>query len=79
LGVRILPGLPEKNGRKKHTMGKLIQFLKEVKIELTKVTWPKREELVGSTTVVLILSVILAVFIGVVDLIIRNIIFLILR
>ena len=60
-------------------MGKLIQFLKEVKIELIKVTWPKRDELVGSTTVVLILSAVLAVFIGFVDWIIRNIVFLILR
>jgi preprotein translocase subunit SecE len=60
-------------------MGKLIQFLKEVKIELVKVTWPKRDELVGSTTVVLILSAVLAVFIGFVDWIIRNIVFLILR
>jgi preprotein translocase subunit SecE len=60
-------------------MRKLIQFFKEVRIELTKVTWPKRDELVGSTTVVLILSVILAVFIGAVDLIIGKIIVLILR
>ncbi len=60
-------------------MGKLIQFLKEVKIELIKVTWPKRDELVGSTTVVLILSAVLAVFIGLVDWVIRNIVFLILR
>ncbi len=59
-------------------MSRVIQFLKEVKIELLKVTWPKKDELIGSTSVVLIISVILSVFIGFADFIIRNIIFFIL-
>ena len=53
-------------------MGKLIQFLKEVKVELLKVTWPKRDELVGSTAVVLVLSVILAVYLWAIDFIISH-------
>jgi len=46
---------------------KVIQFFKEVRFELTKVAWPNRQELVGSTIVVIIMSVILSIFIGGVD------------
>jgi preprotein translocase subunit SecE len=59
-------------------MGKVIQFLREVKIELIKVSWPKKDELIGSTTVVLILSAVLALFIGIVDNVISKIVLLIL-
>ncbi len=43
------------------------KFLKEVNAELRKVTWPTKDELIGSTIVVIVVSVILAVFIGIVD------------
>ncbi len=43
------------------------QFLREVKAELSKVTWSTRKELMGSTMVVLTVTAILAVYIGVVD------------
>jgi len=46
---------------------KIKNFLKEVKLELSKVTWSSKEELVGSTLVVVLLSLILAFFIGGVD------------
>ena len=59
-------------------MAKIIQFLREVKIELIKVTWPKRDELLGSTTVVLILSLILSIFIGIADTIISRVVIFIL-
>ncbi|MBA7617250.1 Protein translocase subunit SecE [subsurface metagenome] len=59
-------------------MGQIIQFLREVKIELIKVTWPKRDELLGSTTVVLILSIILSIFIGIADTIISRVVIFIL-
>ena len=46
---------------------KAASFLKEVRQELDKVVWPSREELVGSTLIVIITTLILAAFIGVVD------------
>ena len=49
---------------------KITSFLREVRGEFTKVTWPTREELINSTTVVLIFSAAFAVFIGIFDLII---------
>lgn len=55
-------------------MSKIVKFIKEVKIELIKVTWPKREELVGSTIVVLILSIILSIFLWVADTFIRRVV-----
>jgi preprotein translocase subunit SecE len=52
----------------KNLLSKVIQFLKDVRFELGKVTWPSRRELLGSTVVVIIMSVIVSIFIGVVDL-----------
>jgi preprotein translocase subunit SecE len=44
------------------------QFLREVKIELKKVTWPTRKQTMGSTLVVIVLVVIISLFLGLVDL-----------
>ncbi|UCH12410.1 MAG: preprotein translocase subunit SecE [Candidatus Omnitrophota bacterium] len=46
---------------------KTTNFLKEVKVELKKVSWPDKNELLGSTTVVIISVIILALFIGICD------------
>jgi preprotein translocase subunit SecE len=51
---------------------KIKKFLKEVKFELTKVTWTTREELIYSTIVVIVVSIVLSIFIGVVDLGLSN-------
>jgi preprotein translocase subunit SecE len=47
---------------------KLKKFLKEVRVELTKVTWPTFSELRGSTGVVIATVLVITVFIGLVDL-----------
>lgn len=46
---------------------KSTQFLREVKIELKKVTWPSRKQTMGSTLVVLVLVMIISLFLGMVD------------
>jgi preprotein translocase subunit SecE len=51
---------------------KIKQFLKEVRYELTKVTWTTREELIYSTIIVIVVSVVLAIFIGAVDVVLSN-------
>ena len=48
-------------------MNKISKFLKDVGAELQKVTWPSKQEIIGSTWVTIIVSVIVALFIGVVD------------
>lgn len=47
--------------------GKAVQFLREVRAELKKVTWPSRKQTVGSTVVVIILVMIISFFLGAVD------------
>jgi len=49
-------------------------FLTETRTELKKVTWPTREELKESTRVVIVSTIIVTVFIGVVDQILSRII-----
>ncbi|MCX5699961.1 MAG: preprotein translocase subunit SecE [Candidatus Omnitrophica bacterium] len=49
-------------------IAKPVNFLKEVKAELGKVAWSTREELISSTMVVIAVTVLLAIFIGVLDL-----------
>ncbi len=51
----------------KNYLNKGLQFLKEVKVELKKVTWPTRKQTLGSTIVVIILVMIIALFLGIVD------------
>lgn len=46
---------------------KVSEFLGDVKSELQKVTWPTRKETYGSTVVVIILVLMVAVFLWVVD------------
>jgi preprotein translocase subunit SecE len=55
-------------------MQRIKKFLIEVKTELFKVSWPRRDEISGSTLIVLTLSVIMAFFIGLIDLLFANII-----
>jgi preprotein translocase subunit SecE len=54
------------------------QFLVDAKVELKKVTWPTRKELLSTTAVVIILVFLIAFFLGMVDLglvkIIRNVV-----
>ena len=53
-------------------VSKAIQFLSEVKGEVKKVTWPSKKEAMGGTAVVLVL--IMAIFLGVVDLLLSKIV-----
>jgi len=50
-------------------IGKIKKFLREVKAEIKKVNWPGRQELVSYTGIVIVSIVIVAIFIGIVDLI----------
>jgi preprotein translocase subunit SecE len=47
--------------------GKAKAFIKDVRVEFLKVSWPSRDELIGSTMVVAVVSAIVAAFIGAVD------------
>ncbi|MEA3544972.1 MAG: preprotein translocase subunit SecE [Thermodesulfobacteriota bacterium] len=59
-------------------MGNLNEFFANVKAELEKVTWPSKKDAYASTTVVVILVMICAVYLGGVDMILSRLIRLIL-
>ena len=44
-----------------------IQFLREVKSELIKVVWPERSQVIRTTIAVIILSIVVAIFLGAAD------------
>jgi len=48
-------------------MEQVREYMKDVRIELTKVSWPTREELRDSTVVVIVTVLLVAAFIGIVD------------
>ena len=71
------PGLFQKKVSIKHRFAsgdpqkryieKSLQFLREVKVELKKVTWPSRKQTIGATAVVIVVVMIISFFLGVVD------------
>ena len=60
-------------------ISKPIGFLKEVRVELTKVSWSTRQELLGSTAVVIVITLLLAVFIGVIDVVLSKVLSVVFR
>ena len=56
---------------------KLVKFLREVKVELKKVSWPSRAEISGSTGVVIVTVIIVAIYLGILDNILQQIMMLI--
>lgn len=48
-------------------MGNILQFLREAKVELLKVNWPKRDEIIRYTLLVIIISFAVALFLGSLD------------
>ncbi len=48
-------------------MKKIIQYFKEVRLELKKVVWPGKDEVLASTKVVLISTAVFALILGLID------------
>ena len=48
-------------------MKDILQFLKEVRLEFSKILWPSKNELGGSLIVVLLLVVAFSIYLGAVD------------
>jgi preprotein translocase subunit SecE len=71
LGVRVPPDLQIEGIMKE----KIRTYLKETIAELRQVTWPSKTELVGSTIVTVVFTLVLAVFIYAVDKTLETIIF----
>ena len=54
-------------------LGKFGGFFSETKQELNKVTWPSRQELGQATGVVIVATMIMAAFIGIIDFILSGV------
>jgi preprotein translocase subunit SecE len=73
MGVQIPPGLPFLifwESRVREKIRQLVEFLKEVRSETKRVSWVSRKQVLGATLVVLILVIIMAIYLGIIDLII---------
>jgi preprotein translocase subunit SecE len=58
---------------------KVREFFHDVLVEFRKVSWPSRREVTGSTTVVIVVVLVLAVFLWAVDSALAQLVRLILR
>ena len=56
-----------RSGGPAHWVGATVGFLRAVRSELGKVTWPSRDELVKATRMIVVLSVALGIAIGWLD------------
>ena len=55
------------------------EFIKDVQVEFTKISWPGRSELRDSTVVVILTVMIVSAFIGVVDQLLNMLVHLLFR
>jgi preprotein translocase subunit SecE len=53
-------------------MKRLIQYLRDVRAEMAKVSWPTRHEVAGATTLVVILSIVVAICVKIFDLVLSG-------
>ena len=81
LGVQVPPGLPVFSGRRVEGMEKIkvifqkvIRFLSEAKMELKRVTWPTPKQTMASTTVVIVIVFIIAIYLGIIDYILARLV-----
>ena len=58
---------------------RITNFINEVKVEMKKVSWSDRNELIGSTGIVIVSTALLAIFIGIADIILSRVIAILLR
>jgi preprotein translocase subunit SecE len=68
LRVRVLLGLLIQISNKDLVYMKIVSFFKECVAELKKVVWPGKDDVISSVKVVLISTVIIAVILGLLDL-----------
>ena len=58
---------------------RLQDFLRDVQAEMKKVSWPSRKDTVASTAVVIVTVILIALFLGFIDLILSRVVGLFLK
>lgn len=56
---------------RRNPLQRIINYFREARAELSRVTWPTREEIIGSTQVILIFAVVAMVVLGLIDTVFR--------
>ncbi len=69
----------ERIARKMKIFSNITKFVTEVKVEMQKVSWSDRSELMSSTGIVIVSTALLAIFIGIVDLILSRFVSILLK
>ncbi|MDY3868341.1 MAG: preprotein translocase subunit SecE [Pyramidobacter sp.] len=54
-------------------MEKVKSFIREVRAELNKITWPGKQQVWYSTLIVIIVTILVAAYLGIVDLILTGV------
>jgi len=60
-------------------MNKITQYVNEVQQELSKVSWPRRDELISTTGVVIFVCVVFSIFVFGIDIVLSRLLKLILK
>lgn len=60
-------------------MQKLIEYLKDTRAEMKHVSWPTKDQTVSYTVLVILLSVVVAIFLGVFDAAFRKLLELVVK
>ena len=55
-------------------ISKITKFVNDVKVEMAKVSWPTREELINSTMIVAVVGILFTAYIFVADLVLSRVI-----
>lgn len=74
------PGKPQVEAKVglQERVGQLKEYFEESKVELKKVTWPSRKETVSTCIAVIVLTIVMSIYLGVLDLGLSKIVALIL-
>jgi len=57
----------EKAGERPSVIRALTDYIRDVRVEMSKVSWPSRRDLRDSTLVVIVMVFLVSIFIGIVD------------
>jgi len=57
-------------------MKKLIRYLKDCRLEMKKVAWPNKQEIISSTKLVIITTIFFAVLLGLIDFVLLKAVYL---
>ena len=60
-------------GRVAGAVAQMVDFLRGIRAELEKVTWPSRPELIKATRMIVVLSLVLGIAIGLLDWVLQKI------